>query len=313
MQNPIQHHALDQNISTFQHYHQQPAWMPSVSQPQFFPDGRLQQASALDTIQQGWNDVFDQIEREFSSPTEKFANATQGSSTPFLDVPRNLAEALSQAQSASLGNQEEVTQLPAASSVPGANMGWEEEITDTTEEQQTADAEHEEEEDDFDQAGFAAFYGRQWQPGGTVESRLHAERSAAQAASLQRDMHGLSSAEEASLLNKGHSEMAHDQLDTARRLGYMVNQPKAIRRDEVGRYLFNKANPYIGLNQAQKARLMMDQQQGLQYQVKYGLLAFERYSELSSCLECSPARSIRLGGSKRCQSMVLSWHSATRK
>lgn len=195
---------------------------------------------------------------------------------PFLNVPRNLDEALFQAQSTSQENQEEVTQALAASSVPGANMGWEEEITDRREEQQTADAGPEEEEDDFDQAGFAAFYGRQWQPGGTVESRLHAERSAAQAANLQRDMHGLSSAEEASLLYEGHSEMAHDQLDTARRLGYMVNQPKAIRRDEIGRYLFNKANPYIGLNQEQKARLMMDQQQGLQYQVNHDLPAFER-------------------------------------
>ncbi|GHJ84307.1 hypothetical protein NliqN6_0709 [Naganishia liquefaciens] len=265
----MQRHVFNHEFPAFQHHPLQHAWMPSVSQPQFLADGRLQQPSGLDTIQQGWSDVFDQIEREFTSPAEKSANATQRTSTPFLNVPRNLDEALSQAQSAqsaSSGKQTEGAHVPATSSVPAANLNWEEEITDTAEQQRSTDAEPEEEEDDFDQAGFAAFYGRQWQPGGTAESRIHAERAATQVADMQRDMHGISSAEEASLLSEGLSEMEHEQRDMARRLGYMVNQPKALRRDEIGRYLFNKANPYIGLDQQQKARLLMYQQQGLQYQ-----------------------------------------------
>lgn len=277
-QYPLQHYsALNQNVPAFQHYQQQPAWLPSISQPQFQPDGRLQQPSGLDTIQQGWNDVFDQIEQEFTSTanqTEKLSDATRGTDVPFLDVPRNLDEALAQAQTrTSHETQQENTQAHPMSSVPGANMGWEEEITDTMEEQQAPDVPLEEEED-FDQAGFAAFYGRQWQPGGTAESRQHAERSAAQAADLQRNIHGISSAEAENLLTRGHAEMAHDQLDTARRLGYMVNQPKALRREEVGRYLFNKANPYIGLSPEQKARLMTDNQQGLQYQVSFSHRSF---------------------------------------
>jgi hypothetical protein len=300
-----QYSFLSQNVPAFQHYQQQPAWLSSISQPQFQPDGRLQQPSGLDTIQQGWNDVFDQIEQEFTSTanqTEKLSDATGGSATPFLDVPRNLDEALAQAQTGTNGQtQDGFTQAHPTASIPGANMGWEEEITDTMEEQQAPDIVSEEEED-FDQAGFAAFYGRQWQPGGTAESRLHAERSAAQAADLQRNMHGISSAEAENLLTRGHAEMAHDQLDTARRLGYMVNQPKALRRYEVGRYLFNKANPYIGLTPEQKARLMTDNQQGMQYQVSFSYRVFAYVCllvDLRFCTERPSARSICAGRSKR--------------
>lgn len=260
-----------------QGFNQQPYWMPSVSEPHFHPDGRLRQnpaaaGSGLDTIQQGWNEVFDQIEREFtntsgpSADQQNKAGETQDFAAPFVDVPRNLDEALSQART-NVDEHERNTSSETKfdTSVQGANMGWEEEIPESMDQQE--EQQPVEEEDDFDQAGFAAFYGRQWQPGGTAEDQLRAQQSAAQAAELQRSMHGISSEDAESLLTRGEEELAHEQLDTARRLGYMVNQPKALRREEVGRYLFNKANPYIGLSPEQKARLMTDRQQGMQYQV----------------------------------------------
>lgn len=261
--------AMSQYPQNFQQYGQQPYWMPSASQPQFHADGRLQQnaGSGLDTIQKDWNDVFDQIEREFTGSADLTAEQMgRTAETPFLDVPRNLDEALSQARShGEQREQSDTMETNLDTSVQGANMGWEEEITDSMDQQEEQNPL--EEEEDFDQAGFAAFYGRHWQPGGTAESQAHAQESAARAAELQRSVHGISSDEAESLLTRGHVELAHDQLDTARRLGYLVNQPKALRREEVGRYLFNKANPYIGLSAEQKVRLMTDQQQGIQYQV----------------------------------------------
>lgn len=261
--------ARSQYPQGFQQHGQQPYWMPSVSEPQFHADGRLQQnaGSGLDTIQKDWNDVFDQIEREFTSPAELAAEQMgRTAETPFVDVPRNLDEALSQARShGEQRAQDGTSEARIDTSVQGANMGWEEEIPDSMEQQEEQTLP--EEEEDFDQAGFAAFYGRHWQPGGTAESQAHAQESAARAAELQRNMHGISSDEAESLLTRGHEELAHDQLDTARRLGYLVNQPKALRREEVGRYLFNKANPYIGLSLEQKVRLTTDRQQGIQYQV----------------------------------------------
>lgn len=259
--------AFNQYPQNFQQYGQQPYWMPSISQPQFLADGRLQQhpASGLDTIQKDWNDVFDQIEREYTSTAKNVAGQMKETAEmPFLDVPRNLDEALSQARSH--GEQRDETHISEGqldASVQGANMGWEEEIPDSVDQREEDPLE---EEEDFDQAGFAAFYGRQWQPE-TAESRAHAQQSAARAAELQESIHGISSSEAESLLTRGYDELAHDQLDTARRLGYMVNQPKALRREEVGRYLFNKANPYIGLSPEQRARLISERQQGIQYQV----------------------------------------------
>ncbi|KAJ9105437.1 hypothetical protein QFC21_001808 [Naganishia friedmannii] len=244
----------------FQQQYPPSNWMPSVSEPQFLADGRLRQdrgsaESGLETIQQGWNEVFDQIEQEFTSTTESESQQTRNAhAVHFADVPRNLEEALSRAKDG--------VEVPGIhyenASVVGANMQWEEEIANTTENQ--------EEEDDFDQAGFAAFYGREWQPGGTPQSRAHDKEAAARAAELQHSLHGISSTEAEALLERGQHDLVHEHLDTARSLGYLVNQPKALRREEVGRYLFNRENPYVGLSSEQKARVATDKRQALQYQ-----------------------------------------------
>ncbi|KAJ9091632.1 hypothetical protein QFC19_009002 [Naganishia cerealis] len=258
---------------SFQQHNQMPYWMPSVSEPHFLPDGRLRQdhapaASGLETIQQDWTEVFDQIEREFQNTTDsdiqhiRTTDGVQNVNTHearFMNVPRNLDEALSQAKSGpSAETTESMSGIHPETSVPGANMQWEEEIADSTEDQ--------EEEDDFDQAGFAAFYGREWQPGGTPQSHAHAEEAAALAAGLQHSLHGISSTEADALLSRGHDDLVNEHLDAARSLGYMVNQPKVVRREEVGRYLFNKENPYVGLSSEQKARVATDKRQALQYQ-----------------------------------------------
>ncbi|KAJ9120683.1 hypothetical protein QFC22_002614 [Naganishia vaughanmartiniae] len=265
---PQIHHGVSQYPHNFQHQNQPFNWMPSVSEPQFSADGRLRHdlnpaESGLETIQQGWTDVFDQIEREFTSSTDLNSQQTgdadqvQGNNAHavhFADVPRNLEEALSRAKDGA-----ETSGLHYdTTSVAGANMQWEEEIADSTEGQ--------EEEDDFDQAGFAAFYGREWQPGGTPQSRAHEKEAATRAAELQHSLHGISSTEAEALLDRGQHDLVHEHLAKARSLGYLVNQPKALRREEVGRYLFNKENPYVGLSPEQKARVASDKRQALQYQ-----------------------------------------------
>jgi hypothetical protein len=257
-----------------QQQHRPSNWIPSVSEPQFLADGRLRQdysqaESGLETIQQGWTDVFDQIEREFTTTAEPESQQTRDANKAqdnnhavhFADVPRNLDEALSRAKfNADMDVTGDISGIHYKTSTPGANMQWEEEIADLDEGQQ-------EEEEDFDQAGFAAFYGREWRPGGTPQTQAREKEAAARVAELQHSLHGISSTEADALLNRGQHDLVHEHLDTARSLGYMVNQPKALRREEVGRYLFNKENPYVGLSPEQKTRVATDKRQALQYQV----------------------------------------------
>lgn len=137
-----------------------------------------------------------------------------------VDVPKNLDDALARSQR----RQQETQGVDLDEGVPGANQDWEE---------------------DFDQAGFAAFYGRKYQPGQSDEQVARNEL----ADRLQTEIAGTSSRElDQALWNSDErfdDALSEERQERLRRAGYYQRKAEDYHSPTGQRYQFVRKNPYL--------------------------------------------------------------------